>query len=108
MNRWSGYYTGLLNEINPKEHLQNVPEIAGKVPPIHVEEITTQLAKMKGNKASGPDLIPIEVWNKMGEQGIEFPEKVFNETITSGKPSSWRISELTPLFKGKCVATTEE
>ena len=44
----------------------------------------------------------------MGEQGIEFPEKVFNETKTSGKPSSWRISELTPLFKGKCVATTEE
>ena len=66
MNRWSGYYTGLLNEINPKEHLQNVPETAGKVPPINIEEITTQLAKMKGNKASGPGLIPIEVWKKYG------------------------------------------
>ena len=56
---------------------------------------------MKGNKASGPDLIPIEVWKKMGEQGIVFLEKVLNEAITSGMPSSWRLSELTPLFKGK-------
>ena len=56
---------------------------------------------MKGNKACGPDLIPIEVWKKMGAQGIVFLEKVLNEAITSGIPSSWRLSELTPLFKGK-------
>ena len=28
-NRWSGYYTGLLNENNRKEQFQNVPETAG-------------------------------------------------------------------------------
>ena len=66
-----------------------------------MEEIINQLAKIKGNKACGPDLIPIEVWKKMGEQGIVFLEKVLNEAITSGIPSSWRLSELTPLFKGK-------
>ena len=82
--------------------MQNVPETAGEVPPITVEEIRNQLAKMKGNKACGPDLIPIEVWKTMGEQGIVFLEKVLNEAITSGVPSSWRLSELTPLFiKGK-------
>ena len=37
-NRWSGYYSGLFNETNPKEQLQNVPETA-EVPPISVEEI---------------------------------------------------------------------
>ena len=37
-NRWRGYYSGLLNETNPKEQLQNVPETAGEVPPISVEE----------------------------------------------------------------------
>ena len=83
-NRWSGYYSGLLNETNPKEQLHNVPETAGEVPPITVEEIRYQLAKMKGNKASGPDLIHIEVWKKMAEQGIVFLEKVLNEAITSG------------------------
>ena len=37
----------------------------------------------------------------MGGQGIVFLEKEFNEVITSGIPPSWRLSELTPLFKGK-------
>ena len=50
-NRWSGYYSGLLNETNPKEQLQNVPETAGEVPPISVEEIRNQLTMMKENKA---------------------------------------------------------
>ena len=92
--------------------MQNVPETAGEIPPITVEEIRNQLTKMKGNKECGPDLIPIEVWEKMGEQGIVFLEKVLNEAIISGIPSSWRLSELTPLFKGKgsiwSIATTEE
>ena len=101
-NRWSGYYSGLLNETNPKEQFQNVSETAGEVPPISVEEIRNQLAKMKGNKVCGPDLIPIEVWKKMGEQGIVFLEKELNQVIVSGISSSWRLSELTPLFKGKC------
>ena len=77
-NRWSGYFSGLLNETNPKEQLQNVPETAGEVPPISVEEIRNQLTKMKGNKACGPDMIPIEVWNKMGEEGIVFLKKELN------------------------------
>ena len=74
-NRWSGYYSGLLNETNPKEQLQNVPETAGEVPQITVEEIRNQLAEMKGNKACGPDMSPIIVRNKMGEQGIVFLKK---------------------------------
>ena len=56
-----------------------------------MEEIINQLTKMKGNKASGPVLIPIEGWKMMGEQGIAFLEKVLNEAITSGIPSSWRL-----------------
>ena len=43
-NRWSGYYSGLLDETNPKDKLQNVPETA-EVTPISVEEIRNQLAK---------------------------------------------------------------
>ena len=37
----------------------------------------------------------------MGEQGIVFLEKELYEIIKSGIPSSWRLSEPTPLFKGK-------
>ena len=75
-----------------------------------VDETRNQLAKMKGNKA---DLIPSEVWKNMGKQKwIVFLEKELNELVTSGIPSSWRLSEVTPLFKGKVpywsVATTDE
>ena len=34
-----------------------------------------------------------------GEEGIVFLKK---ELLTSGIPSSWRLSVVTPLFKGKC------
>ena len=100
-NRWSGYYSGLLNETNLKEQLQNVLETAGEIPPISVEEIRNQLAVLKGNKACGPDMIPIEVGKKMGEEWIVFLKKELNEILTSGIPSSWRLSEVKPLFKGK-------
>ena len=56
---------------------------------------------MKVNKACGPDLIHIEVWKKMGEEGIVFLKKELNEMLTYVIPSSWRLSEVTPLFKGK-------
>ena len=56
---------------------------------------------MKGNKACRPDLIHIEVWKKMGEEGIVFLKKELNEMLTYVIPSSWRLSEVTPLFKGK-------
>ena len=94
-NRWSGYYSGLLNETNPKVQLQNVPATAGEVPPISVEEISNQLAMMEGNKACDPDLVPIEVWKNMGEEGIVVLENELNEMLTSGIPSSRRLSEVT-------------
>ena len=46
-NRWSMHYSILLNETNPKEQFQNVPETAGEVPPISVEEVVNKMAKMK-------------------------------------------------------------
>ena len=86
-NRCSAYYSGVLNETNPKEQLQNVPETTGELPLISVEKIRNQLANKKGNKACGPDLIPIEVWKNMGEEVIVFLKKELNEMIRSDIPS---------------------
>ena len=74
-NRWSGYYLGLLNETNPKEQLQNVPETAGEVPPISVEEIRNQLTKMKGNKACGPDMIRLKCGRRWEKKGLFFSRR---------------------------------
>ena len=38
----------------------------------------------------------------MGEEGIVFLKKELNEMLTSDISYSWRLSEVTPLFKGKC------
>ena len=49
------------------------------------------------------DLIHIEVWKKTREQGIVCLEKEMDAVITYAIPYSRRLSELTPLFKGKCI-----
>ena len=80
-NRWSGYYSGLLNETNPKEQLQNVPETAGEVA---VEDIINQLAKRKGNKACDPDLIPnvcgkrLRTRDCISREGIERSDDIWH------------------------------
>ena len=39
------------------------------------------MAMMKGNKACGPDMIPIEVWNKMGEEEILFSQEAIERNV---------------------------
>ena len=55
------YYSKRLSETSTRERLQNLPGTEGEVHPISAEEIRKQLAELKGNKACGPLLIPIEV-----------------------------------------------
>ena len=39
----------------------------------------------------------------MGEPGIVCLEKKMDAVLTYDIPYSWRLSELTPMFKGKCI-----
>ena len=49
-DRWLGYFDDLLNVENEREDLEGIlPE------EIYLEEVITQLGKMKKNKACGPD-----------------------------------------------------
>ena len=56
---------------------------------------------MKNRKANGPDNLPIELWKLVGDAGIESLESTMNEVISRGMPSSWRYSEISPIYKGK-------
>src|SRR5215470_4611566 len=50
----------------------------------------------------GPDDIPIEVWKSLGEKGIVWLTKLFNEILRSKKmPDEWRKSILIPIYKNK-------
>ena len=49
-----------------------------------------------------PDDIPIEVWKCLGEKGITWLTKLFNEILRSKRmPDAWRRSTLVPIYKNK-------
>ena len=58
------------------------------------------------NKAVGPDELPIEVWKCMGEMGIKFLTRLFNQDCSMGErmPEEWRRSVLITIYKKKADA----
>ena len=56
---------------------------------------------MKNRKANGPVNVPIELWKLVGDGGIESLETTMNEVMSRSMLSSWRYSEISPIYKGK-------
>ncbi len=56
---------------------------------------------MKSRKSNGSDNLPIELWKLVGDEGIESLETTMNEVMSRAMPSSWRYSEIKPIYKGK-------
>ena len=52
---------------------------------------------MKKNKACGPDCLPIEEANALGDEGAIWMTGVLNEAIKEGIPEEWRTSTITPI-----------
>ena len=66
------------------------------------EEVVRALRKMKNGKATGPDLIPVEVWKALGEEGVDILYDLMVKILEQEKmPEEWRESILIPIFKGK-------
>ena len=59
--RCLGYFDDLLNSENEIEDLEGILPVQGPIEEIYLEEVITQMGKMKKNKAFGPDCLPIEV-----------------------------------------------
>ncbi|XP_060809063.1 uncharacterized protein LOC106136266 [Amyelois transitella] len=100
--RWQEYYQTLLNEEFPRETFAILPCPEGPVEAISLQEVKTAIQKMKNRKATGPDEIPAELWKSMGDIGIAWLTKLFNEIlITTKVPDMWRSSNLIPFYKNK-------
>ncbi|EYB91134.1 hypothetical protein Y032_0210g2145 [Ancylostoma ceylanicum] len=57
---------------------------------------------MKVGKAPGPDGIPMEAWRSLGELGLQWLTKFFNNITRSAKiPEAWKDSIIVPIFKRK-------
>ena len=69
---------------------------------IKVSEVREALKRMENGKSVGQDGIPIEVWKCLGEEGVTWLTKLFNEILWSKKmPDDWRKSTLVPIYKIK-------
>ncbi|XP_045451669.1 uncharacterized protein LOC123660658 [Melitaea cinxia] len=49
----------------------------------------------------GPDDIPVEFWKRMGDTGVLFLTKLFNNFLADEIPDEWRKSFLIPFYKHK-------
>ena len=60
------------------------------------------IQRMKNGKAVGPDDIPVEVCECLGEIALKLLTKLYNITMESERmPDEWRDSVLIPICKNK-------
>ena len=101
--RWKKYFEELMNTENDRERrLDDGGRVNEAIPKISTREVRSALKRMKSNKAVGPDDIPVEAWRCLGEVGVEFLTRLFNNILEGEKmPDEWRKSVLIPIFKNK-------
>ena len=60
------------------------------------------LNRMKNGEAADLDDVPVEVWKKIEERGMELLTKLFNMMLAcENTPEEWNKSILVPIFKDK-------
>ena len=101
--RWKKYFEELMNSENERERkLDNGQRVNETIPKISTRKVRSAMKRMKGNKAVGPDGIPVEAWRCLGEVGVVFLTRLFNNSLEGEKmPDEWRKSVLIPIFKNK-------
>ena len=97
--RWLGHFDDLLNVENERDDLEGILPVQGPIEEISVEEVITQLGKMKTNKAYGPDCLSIEVAKALGDEGAIWMTGVLNEAMREGIPEERRTSTITPIYQ---------
>ena len=102
LKRWKEYFERLLNEENERQIREDGQVNMGMVVRFSRQDVLNALGKMKNGKAPGPDLIPVEAWKALGDEGVDIlwdlMEKIF---IQERIPEEWRGSILIPIFKDK-------
>ena len=92
MDRWLGHFDDILNVENDREALEGILQVHRSIEEIYLEEVITQLEKMKKNKACGPDRLPIGVAKALGDEGAIWMTGVLNEAERErgGFSEEWR------------------
>ena len=100
--RWKDYFENLLNEEYPREQHQNGTPKQGLTIGVTRAEVERALKKMKNNKATGPDEIPVEAWRALGGEGVDLLwDLMIKIEEQEHIPEEWRESVLVPIYKEK-------
>ena len=102
LSRWKEHYARTCNEENPHPPIPISATVPGPVPRITAHEVMKAIRKMKNEKATGPDDIPVDVWKLLGQRGAEILSALFNKIADDHDiPASWQSSVTVPIYKGK-------
>ncbi|KAK6762472.1 hypothetical protein RB195_023264 [Necator americanus] len=85
LERWREYYNHLCNEEFCYPPIPTVPSVEGPVLPISAVEVSAALAKIKSNKATGPDDVLADVWKLLGDRGSVWLATLFNKIVAEGR-----------------------
>ncbi|EYC17011.1 hypothetical protein Y032_0032g2616 [Ancylostoma ceylanicum] len=100
--RWRQYFEQTFNVEFPHSPIPFVKSVQGPVLPVAPAEVSEAIRKMKPNKATRPDDIPVDVWKLMGESGAVRLSKFFNRMLAESQtPQVWQTSTTVPVWKGK-------
>ena len=61
----------MLNEENPRDHQDDGIPYPVLTSCVVRAEVVGALKKMKNNKSTGPDEIPVEAWRALGKVGVD-------------------------------------
>ena len=87
----------VVNEEREALHPQDSDE-----PPFILVELQRAIAKLKKNKAPGPDGVPNEVFQLLDADGEIALLNLYNDTLrTQDVPSSWTEARVVSIYKGK-------
>ena len=85
IERWKGYYGKLLNEENPRTAFGGGVPNEGLTPAINRDKVVVAVKGMKNGKAMGPDAIPVEVWKRLGEMGVDMLSDILRKIFEQEK-----------------------
>ncbi|KAK3895133.1 hypothetical protein Pcinc_001148 [Petrolisthes cinctipes] len=102
VERWKQYFEHLLNKENERLIHGSGDPNHGMVRDISKDEVELSLKKMKSGKAPCPDMLPVEAWKALGDEGVHILWRLMKEIWDGEKiPEIWRQSTLIPIFKEK-------
>ncbi|KAK3895134.1 hypothetical protein Pcinc_001149 [Petrolisthes cinctipes] len=70
VERWKQYFEHLLNKENERLIHGSGDPNHGMVRDISKDEVELSLKKMKSGKAPGQDMLPVEAWKALGDEGV--------------------------------------